>query len=225
MTTKEKDKPDLSPKTYVCMGILLCIIGALALTATSLYWNAGRNPEPTLQAPEHKIAPSPNYLTSILATALQEEPIKSNIYRLEIPAEEHERFRMHFKNAGARRGWYTHSPNPIGMRIVLPEQELGQLDEIQADPMGWIEREASRTGPAVGPSSLDLTNATVRIYKTDLRVKQNLFLAGGIAMCLIISVLGVTMVAVGCEDYIRERKKAARTTQAGNGDARWQPPA
>ena len=212
---KGQGNPDLSPKTYVGTGIMLCIIAAVAVTAAYLYWNADRNLEPTLEPPERSVATSTEDLISMLAKAFQEGPIKSNVHRLKVPIEEHPNFRLHLENAGARRGWYTHSPTWTGMSIVLPEEELRYLEELQDDPMGWVRREAVKRGPAVGPSSLNLTNATVRIRKTDLRLKENLALLGGISLCVFLSVTGITMLVMGYQDHLKEKREIRRRHSKG----------
>ena len=47
--------------------------------------------------------------------------------------------------------------------MVLPKQDLPQLDEMAQDPAAWTLRNIDPSGPAIGPSSTDLTHVELDI--------------------------------------------------------------
>lgn len=216
--TQENGITGPSPRAYVLMGAALCLGAFAAVLATFLYWNTGIDQEPVLQPPDRLIATSTENLSSVLATALQEQERTSNRYVIRVPKQDNASFRMHLENAAAQRGWYTHGSTEYQLRIVLPEHELGQLDELREDPMGWIRRESARTGPAVGPSSLRLTNASLGLSASNPRHKQRLSLVAGISIGALLGGLGIGSIVVAAGSHLDRRRTADANGPKGRKD-------
>ena len=209
MTTTGMARDDntrgVSPKAGILIGTALCMLAAFGMVASIVFWNTGRDTAATLQPPEHLLTTSTEDLSSMVATALQRPERTTNLYRAKVPGQDNASFRLHFENAAARRGWYTHASNEHRIRVVLPEDELSQLEELQDDPMGWVRKEAAKAGPAVGPSSLTLTNASLSISKAHPRTRQRLAMVGGILFGTILVGLGMLILATGIATHLEGR--------------------
>ena len=202
---RDKDTKGLSPKAGILIGTVLCMLAVFGIVGSVLFWNTGRDTGVTLQSPEHLLRTSTEDLSSMVATALQRQRRTTNLYRVKVPGQDNASFRMHFENAAARRGWYTHASSEHRIRVVLPEDELTQLEEIQGDPMGWVQKEAVKKGPAVGPSNLTLANASLTISKAHPRTKQRLAMVGGILFGTILVGLGTLILAMGIATHLEGR--------------------
>ena len=190
---KQKGLGQLSPKVAAVIGIILCAAAGLAILAGVLYWNADRVLETPLQPPQHSVTTSTENLTIMLAKALQQQHATTNRYPIRVRKQERVSFRMHFENAAARQGWYAHGTTDFQIRIVLPEEELRYLEELQDDPIGWIRQESNKTGPAKGPTSLKLTNASIHINQANFRGKQNAVLTGAIGLGGTFGLVGIIL--------------------------------
>ena len=200
---KQKGLGQLSPKVAAVIGIILCAAAGLAILAGVLYWNAGRLLETPLQPPQHSVTTSTENLTIMLAIALQQQHATTNRYPVRVHSQERVNFRMHFENAAARRGWYAHSTTDFQIRIVLPEEELRYLEELQDDPIGWIRQESNKTGPAKGPTSLKLTNASIHIYRANFSGKQNMALTGAIGLGGTLGLVGIILLVTPAIYYFK----------------------
>ena len=142
---------------------LLYTLTSLGMTwgAWELYQNV-QNPNTTLTPPASGIKASDDNIVLVMATALQ--PHSPEQYNVKIHWAENDNFRSHLRNIGAQRGWFTHESHSDTVRMVVPATELGQVADIQADPVKWVQQNANPSSPAVGPSSLDLRNVVIHIH-------------------------------------------------------------
>ena len=75
---------------------------------------------------------------------------------------DNELFRTHFDNIAARKGWFVHRSNWARMTLVLPHDQLSELDRIAVNPEQWVQSNLDHP-PATGPVSTHLVHARVNL--------------------------------------------------------------
>ena len=155
----------MSRKTKVKIFIMALISAHVALIAvwigTETFHHTQNQPQ-TLPPLSTELKPSDDRIVDVITTALWNDTAEH--YKVEIRTEDNENFRQHLRNIGAQRGWFTHESDQSAIKIVVPEHELHQLAEIQADPTGWIKKNTNPGAPSIGPSGPDLVNVRIAIH-------------------------------------------------------------
>ena len=69
----------------------------------------------------------------------------------------------HFSNTAAQKGWYVHTHDRRYLQLVMPADQLYELDPFINDPVGWTLSNISPHLPAQGPANIDLINVLLII--------------------------------------------------------------
>ena len=99
----------------------------------------------------------------ITATAIQQAGRAAIVYNIRLDRSDVKRFRGHFVNIAAQRGWFAHNVRPWSIEVVLPATELHDLQSITGDPVDWVLANAQPTAGSRGPSDLNVVNAEIVI--------------------------------------------------------------
>lgn len=119
--------------------------------------------EPSLPVPAPRLSPSPQELSVITATAIQQAGRAAIVYNIRLDRSDVKRFQGHFVNVAMQRGWFPHNLRSRSIEVVLPAAELHDLQSITGDPVDWVLANAQPTADSRGPSDLNVVNAQVAI--------------------------------------------------------------
>ena len=181
MTTQtEQFKAPRTTSTAVLLTIAVCLAAAgIAITAFS-HSTGGDLPPAT--APN--VAPAPKHLQKMMEASLRNKGRPSLIYQAALKPADQENFRHHFQAIAPSRGWYPHTPYPGGLSVVLPAEELPELQAATKDPAGWIKSNMATDLTPQDPSSLNLVNVQMHTNPTKRTVRSTLLFAAT-ALCWI----------------------------------------
>ena len=158
-----------------------------------------------LPPPTTRLAPSPENLGAVMAVGQSGRTALIQMV-ITIPNQDADHFREHLDNAAVQRGWFVYHHSPRASGIIMPAEELPALNDLEANPIGWVTRETARPRTAKGPSTLNLVQVRLIIDSTE-SIQH--------ALWLILTVLGVCatiMMAIftpmGYSEAWSERHKA-----------------
>ena len=119
--------------------------------------------EPSLPVPAPRLSPSPQELSVITETAIQQAGRAAIVYNVRLDRSDVKRFRGHFENIAMQRGWFPHNLRYQSIEVVLPAAGLQDLQSITEDPVDWVLANAQPTAGSRGPSDLNIVNAEIVI--------------------------------------------------------------
>ena len=119
--------------------------------------------EPSLPVPAPRLSPSPEGLSVMTATAIQQAGRAAIVYNIRLDRSDVKRFRGHFVNTAAQRGWFAHNVRSRSIEVVLPAVDIKDLQSVTGDPVDWVLDNVQPTADSRGPSDLNVLNAEVVI--------------------------------------------------------------
>ena len=142
---------------------------ALALALAFGTWEAVQSVEnfkesKELPAAGPPIPQSPDGLGALAGTAMQHDGRTALTRTIRMHMRETINFQENFSNIAAQRGWFAHGQEGYAISVVLPEDEMGELDRVSNDPTGWILKNRNPGLEARGPSNTkNLVNVRLKI--------------------------------------------------------------
>ena len=151
------------------MNILIsaALILAIAISAYSSHIFFPRmNKASTMSPPAVQLTPSLENLSPVMAAIEADSNDETTETSVKIPYENAPNFRKHLETASIQKGWFPYRTSDKGIHLIMPKEDLPEINRIQEDPIGWIAQENTRIDPPRGPSNLDLTSVQVKIDQT-----------------------------------------------------------
>ena len=109
----------------------------------------------TIEEPARSLGPSEENLGSVLAVANRgHAPLFQR--QLSVPHRDVPAFLNHLDTAAPQRGWFVHNGTYHDAVLIMPAEELTDLDELARNPVGWVKAENQSITSARGPSTLNL---------------------------------------------------------------------
>lgn len=122
---------------------------------------SGASVLPPPQGPRLNVSPTDAHI--ILATALQHQTKPHITMTATIDDADQEKFQEHLFNIAPQKGWYAH-PSPFyDLNIILPRDEIPEVEKLAQDPTGWVLHNLANPKPSTGPSSTDLVNVQLHV--------------------------------------------------------------
>ena len=154
-------------KTLTAVGLWL-IAAVLMLVAAKTYQFQDHFFQPRLlPAAGSPVLQAPEGLGILAGTALQHNMYTRLTKTIRLHERESQNFEENFFNIAAQRGWFAHSSDHQRFTLVLPQDELPELDMASANPTGWILEHRKPGLAARGPSdTTNLINVRIDVETT-----------------------------------------------------------
>ena len=134
----------------------------LALAGVILYgWHLAIHPEPQLSEPE--AGPVPRRvegMAAMVAVANRHDDDTALRFSASVHGRDRRNFRRHLSNIATLNGWYPHDRGRC-QALVVPEADLPMLLEMEADPVGWVQRQSPEATSTRTFQEAELLNASV----------------------------------------------------------------
>ena len=143
--------------------VLAVVMAILWAASYHAFQNLADSPR-TLEGPAKSLDPAEENLGSVLAVANRgNAPLFQR--NLSVPHRDVPAFLKHLDTAAPQRGWFVHNGSYHDAVLIMPAEELTDLDELTHDPMGWVKRENERITNARGPTTLNLVTVGLWVHR------------------------------------------------------------
>ena len=181
--------------------ILLTAGLALSCLMAYLGWSLQQTTldHPTLPAPGPQVTTSSDHLQTVLATALQHQGNPHVTMTTTIPHIDQQPFQDHLFNIAPQKGWYAHLPSNQTIHVVLPRDDIPELEQLVQDPTGWTLRHLAHPKPSRGPANTDLVNVHLRVVPT---LTDGLYTVLGVLTWMLALLTGAVTFAFAIHPYL-----------------------
>lgn len=173
----------MGPIALLWATLALFALGGAVLAAS--HYTGGTIPN----ASHHNIAPAPRHLRAVMERSMENAGRTSLSYRLTLEQADRARFKAHFQDIAPSKGWYAHSSNQHGIKVVLPAEELPALKTVADNPVAWIDEQEGLDRTPRPPSSLNLVNVYLNTNAPPSTRRILLFTLAGILWLTAIAAL------------------------------------
>lgn len=188
--------------------ILLLAAFVLALwTASHHAFQNLAQPPGTLQEPTRALDPSQDNLGSVIALANRGQPPLFH-RELGVPRPDVHAFLKHLATAAPQRGWFMHNGTHHDAVIIMPAEELTELEDLTRDPINWVTRENQRITPAQGPNTLNLVTVGLRVHQEGAAAHRLWRFLG--ILGFIVSAVLTAFVLLVIADQLLDRRRHSR---------------
>ena len=135
-------------------------LGTLALTGVILSrWHLAIHPEPQLSVPEGSVPKMVAGIAAMVAVANRHDDTALK-FSASVHGRDRRNLRRHLLNIATLNGWYSHHRGRCQVRVV-PEADLPVLLDMEADPIGWVQRQSAGTTSTRTFQEAELLNLSV----------------------------------------------------------------
>ena len=172
----------------------------------------------TLRPPARQIYPASENLGTVLATA--QRPGTPLFQReISVSYQDVPNFLAHLSVAAAQRGWFMHNPPHKDAILIMPAQDLSELDALTRDPIGWVTRENERITQARGPQTTNLVTVSIDIHRKGESIARLMRFVGIVTLfCMTLLTLwniGYTINQVNAHNRVAKQNAERRARHRG----------
>ena len=182
--------------------IIIVALSAMAIVAvgeTKNQYQQGFGPEASLPEPKPPVSNAANYSQPFLTTALQFRELPYSIEKIRLEPKDYSRFDPHFYQVAKQKGWFPHKHNKQ-LQVVLPLDEVDQLQPMVEDPTGWVMLNSQ---PPVRPAAAGAISETPSTHLVNVAIEKRPVRHEGhfIVALLLIVVITVAPIRIAIEIY------------------------
>ena len=166
-----------SPGAKVTFLLLSSIVCGICSYLSYVAFQPG---EPLLVLDDRELVPAKEGFAEMHHASLRFGQTYEHLAEIEIRGSDLRKgyYGSNLNNIALQKGWFPHSyhhrSNTNGILtpsyLVVPRDELGEVEALAANPVGWIVAERG-PGPAMGPSSTDdLVNVKLSVTTTHRQI-------------------------------------------------------
>ena len=159
----KNDNHFTDPRKTLAMALAVCICITIAATGGVLQAYQNLATDPTLPPPGIPATPAPEHLALVLETASASADNPPLRRQVRIRSADNHRLRENLTVIAQGKGWFAHNSTWWTIQLVLPVSDLHEMEDLAANPTGWVRNHHTTRGNPRGPANTDLVNIQLDI--------------------------------------------------------------
>ena len=200
----------MNPRTIQSFPMLLTALAtAIGISLLWLAWTVYQSAPGTATIPEPgpRINVSPANVDLFLATALQHRAEPETGHHITMAWADIGHFKSNLYNIAYQKGWYAHNSEQWDIKLVLPRQDLPQVDNLLDHPERWVNDQLAHPQPAQPTQSTDLVHIGLDVAPPHKYIWLNI-----LASVLLIAGYLITSLAIwNTVIHVKNRHQQRRT--------------